>query len=363
MSNANMTGEKKRRGIGCLGWLGRVALGASILVLGLVAVGAIYQAVASAREAQMYKPVDQMIDVNGTEMRLDCRGTGSPTVVLEAGAESSSIYWWRIQDDVAKFTRVCSYDRAGYGWSEPVREQLFPQQVAGMLHDLLEKGGEQPPYLMVGHSFGGIYVRTFTAQYPGEVVGMVLVDSAHENQAQKVPAEIAESPEFAQLRQAQSLNLQIYQIAAPIGLFRAFKLLDPAVASLKLAEAEKGAARAEMYHTDYFGAYAREVEMMTAYEAQPGTLGSLGAMPLIVLSAKIDAQKFYEMYPPALQAKISMELVQQQVDGLNGLQDGLAALSSRGKRIVVEDTGHFIQLDAPQVVLDAIREVFGQIAG
>ena len=164
MSNANVAVGKKGKGAGCLRWLGRVALGFLILLLVLAAAGSIYQAIASARDTKMYKPVDQMVDVNGIQMRLDCRGSGSPTVVLEAGGQSSGIYWVRIQDEVAKFTRVCSYDRAGYGWSDTVHETLLPPKVVEMLHALLEKAGEKPPYLMAGHSFGGIYVRTFTAE-------------------------------------------------------------------------------------------------------------------------------------------------------------------------------------------------------
>ena len=138
MSTANMAAGRKSKGAGCLRWLGRVALGGVILLLGLIVIGAIYQAVASARDAKAYKPVDQMVDVNGIQMKLDCRGSGSPTVVLEAGGQSSGITWVRIQDEVAKFTRVCSYDRAGYGWNDTVREELSPQRVAEMLHALLE---------------------------------------------------------------------------------------------------------------------------------------------------------------------------------------------------------------------------------
>jgi pimeloyl-ACP methyl ester carboxylesterase len=292
MSNENRLAGKKSKGAGCLRWLGRVAFWGVILLFGLAAIGAIYQAVTSARDAKIYNPVDQMVDVNGIQMRLDCRGSGSPTVVLEAGGQSSSIVWVRIQDEVAKFTRVCSYDRAGYGWSDTVHEAMLPQQVAEMLHDLLERGGEQPPYLMVGHSFGGIYVRIFTAEYPNEVVGMVLVDSSHENQNQQAPPEIAKSPEYIKLQKAGATSLQILQIAAPIGVLRAFKLMDPGVASLQLPDQEKGPALAEMYRTGFIGAYVRESDMMATYSSQPKKLGD---MPLIVLSQKMDVmdvQKF-----------------------------------------------------------------------
>jgi pimeloyl-ACP methyl ester carboxylesterase len=362
MSEAKMATEKKSKGAGCLRWLGRVALGFLILLLVAGGAGAIYQAVGSARDAKAYKPVDQIVDVNGIQMRLDCRGSGSPTVVLEAGAQSSSLFWVRIQDDVAKFTRVCSYDRAGYGWSEPVHETMLPPQVAGMLHDLLEKAGEKPPYLMVGHSFGGVYIRTFTAQYPDEVVGMVLVDSSHENQSQQVPPEIAESPEFIQIQEAGATAYRIFKIAEPVGLLRMLKLMDPAVASYQLPDKEKELALAEVYRTGYMGAWLRETEMTSAYSSQPG---KLGAIPLIVLSREYDVEdveKAFEAYPPASQALLTMEVKQRIVDTYNGNQNELAALSTRGKRIVVPDTGHYIQLDKPQVVIDAIREVFGQVA-
>ncbi len=362
MSNANVEVGKKSKGAGCLRWLGRVALGGVILLLGLAAIGAIYQAIASVRDAKAYKPVNQMVDVNGIQMRLNCRGSGSPTVVLEAGAGSSSSVWVRIQDEVAKFTRVCSYDRPGYGWSDPVAEALNPQKVAELLHTLLEKGGEQPPYLMVGHSLGGVYVRTFAAQYPDEVVGMVLVDSSHENQNQQAPPEIAKSPEYIKLQKAGATSLQILQITAPIGVLRAFKLMDPAVASLQLPDQEKGSALAEMYRTSFIGAYVRESDMMATYSGQPKKLGDI---PLIVLSQKMDVmdvQKMFEPYPPAIQSLLTTEVMQQVADTNNENQNELAGLSTRGKRIIVEESGHFIQLDKPQVVIDAIREVFGQAA-
>jgi pimeloyl-ACP methyl ester carboxylesterase len=116
---------------------------------------------------------------------------------------------------------------------------------------------------------------------------------------------------------------------------------------------------AEMYRTGYIGANVRESNMSAAYSGQPKKLGDI---PLIVLSQKMDAQKLRGQYPPDFQSQLTMERWQEEADNVNAMQDELAALSTRGKRIIVEDTGHFIQLDKPQVVIDAIREVFAQAA-
>jgi pimeloyl-ACP methyl ester carboxylesterase len=156
----------------------------------------------------------------------------------------------------------------------------------------------------------------------------------------------------------------MYQIAERIGAMRAFKLYVPAVAAYHLPEKGQQALLAEMYRTGYWAGVAREVDMMNAYESQPRTLNSLGDLPLIVLSVRIDPQAIYQSFPASLQPKLTPEILQQQVDALNGLQDELAALSSRSKHIVVggEESGHNVQLDAPELVIDAIREVFGQVA-
>lgn len=356
MSNGNTSVAKKSKGAGCLRWVGRAALGFLILSAALAAAGAIYQAIASANDAKAYKPVDQMVAVEGTQLRLNCRESGSPTVVLEAGASVSSIAWLRIQDDVAAFTRVCSYDRAGLGWSDVLSREISPQEVAEMLHGLLENGGEQPPYLLVGHSMGGVYVRAYAADYPDDVVGMVLVDSSHENQNVLFP------PEFLKINSTQAYAFQFCRMTAPFGLIRSIRMMDSLAASFSLTEEEAGPLLAEMNRTGYCGAAMREMNMFNDYASQEKELSSLGDMPLIVLSAGQDAQEIYDSLPAAFQAQLTLDVVQQEVDAWNAMQDELAALSTRGRRLVIQDSGHNIQLDAPQVVIDAIRDVFEQVA-
>lgn len=204
-------------------------------------------------------------------------------------------------------------------------------------------------------------MRTFTAEYPDKVIGMVLVDSLHENQSKQTPPEIANLFDPKLLKVSSWIN----QGLVPIGLMRAFKLLDASNISLMLRENERAPALAEMYRTSYIGANMREGEMMTTYLSQSRKLNNLGDIPLIVLSQQMDAQKLFEFYSslyPTMRSQFSVEMFQQPAEIYNEQQDELAALSTRGERIIVEDNGHFIQFDQPQMVLEAIREVYEQVA-
>ena len=156
---------------------GRWLLYPVIGLLALASIGGGYQTLGKAADAKAYPMPGQLIDVGGHRLHLSCTGSGTPTVVLEPGAgEMSSNLGW-IAPAVARNTRVCVYDRAGRGWSEPADSAQDGAQIATDLHRLLQRGQVPGPYVLAGHSFGGLYVLTFAARYPDEVAGMVLVDS------------------------------------------------------------------------------------------------------------------------------------------------------------------------------------------
>ena len=156
---------------------GRWLLYPVIAMLALASIGGGYQTLGEAADAKAYPMPGQLIDVGGHRLHLSCTGAGTPTVVLEPGAgEMSSNLGW-IAPAVARDTRVCVYDRAGRGWSEPADTAQDGAQIATDLHTLLQRGHVPGPYVLAGHSFGGLYVLTFAARYPDEVAGMVLVDS------------------------------------------------------------------------------------------------------------------------------------------------------------------------------------------
>lgn len=124
-------------------------------------------------------PPGRLVDLGGYRLHINCQGMGSPTVILDAGLGDWSSHWTAVQKLLQEDTRVCSYDRAGYGWSDPGPRPRDSQRIVTELHSLLEKADIAPPYLLVGHSFGGINMRLFASTYPSEAAGLVLVDASH----------------------------------------------------------------------------------------------------------------------------------------------------------------------------------------
>ncbi|HYP45036.1 MAG TPA: alpha/beta hydrolase [Propionibacteriaceae bacterium] len=160
-----------------------------LAVLALAAVGGGYQTVREAADAKAYPPPGQLIDVGVHRLHLNCTGSGSPTVVLDPGAGMKSSDLRLVSPAVARDTRVCVYDRAGRGWSEPAATPQDAKQITTDLHTLLQRGQVPGPYVLAGHSFGGLYALTFAARYPDEVAGMVLVDSTAPASAPESAAE------------------------------------------------------------------------------------------------------------------------------------------------------------------------------
>ena len=181
-------GTQPRRGLGA--WVRRGLVWMIVGLLALAVIGAVYQAVATEMDQRAYPPPGEMVDVGGYRLHINCVGQGSPTVILESGLGNMSVDWANVQPEVAKTTRVCAYDRAGTGWSEPGPEPRDPQQIAHELHTLLGNAGIDGPYVLVGQSFGGLYVRMYAARYPKEVEGMVLVDASHPDMWTRLPPEV-----------------------------------------------------------------------------------------------------------------------------------------------------------------------------
>lgn len=298
-------------------------------------------------------PPGTLVDIGGQRLHLHCGGTGAPTVVLEGGAGDFSFIWALVQPEVQKFTRVCSYDRAGYAWSDPGRQPRTFGQLALELHTALERAGEAGPYVLVGQSFGGLVVRGFAAQYRSEVQGMVLVDAVHEDQRVIYggqPHRIRDGatgrpfpePEIA----LDTLTLRLVRDSvarrSDEPLDSPLDRLPPAQQRLwRWAESQPVFRMTQPREMEWSG--EELARMHTQRERDRATLGNI---PLIVLARTEGGY--------ASGMSISADSLERE---RRSFAADLAKLSTRGQFIFAERSGHNIHLEDPALVVRAIRTV------
>jgi len=291
-------------------------------LLTLAIIGAIYQAIATQLDGQAYHAPGKLVDVGTHSLHINCIGQGSSTVILESGLGTMSADWANVQPEVAKTTRVCSYDRAGTGWSERGPTPRDPKQIAGELHTLLANAGIDGPYVLVGQSFGGLYVRMYADQYPKEVEGMVLVDSSHPGMWTRLPPEVV-----------ATLKPPAWQVGAMTFLTRlgVFRLSSGDMAECGLPAQQCKEEQAYFRSTRYKVTWGQEM-LAPDRDAQVRATGGLGDKPLVVLSAGDHSHDFA--------AVVSANALTRFERIWDTLQSELAAMSTDSTHLVVEGAGH-----------------------
>ena len=331
----------------------RAVLALVALIVLAAIVGASYQAIGNSRDAQRFPQQGNAVSLGpefgGLKLNIDCQGQGSPTVVLDSGLGVPGVGWEPVQKEVAKFTRVCWYDRAGYGWSDGSSAPRTSLQIVKELHALLAAEGEKGPFVLVGHSFGGYNVRVYNGQYPNEVAGMVLVDASHEDQVSRMSQNLQDSMK----KMTQSLKRQ--EKLAPwmihLGIMRFMQRNQPPATGLS-KEFSHELAYLQM-QTKFVEASGQEMDLFSPESAsQVRAAGNLGAKPLVVLTAGKNVNP--SDLPPGMPIKDFQDFHEIWV---NDLQVKEANLSTRGKRIMVPDSDHMIPFQRPDAVVEAIREV------
>jgi pimeloyl-ACP methyl ester carboxylesterase len=301
----------------------------------------------AAQEAP--KPLGKMVDLGGHRLHLYCTGHGSPTVLVEMGFEEYSFDWKLVQEPVSKFTRICTYDRAGYAWSDPGPLPRSFAQINLELRTALDKTGERGPYILVGHSYGGGVVRNFALTYPNLTAGLVFVDIVSENQRiQMGPKNTGLIADGATHKQIPAPHLAMtaqdkveppkIELEKPV-IEPPFDRLPADLQQLHLwAEAKIEMQMAAMSEREW------SAETMAGWRAKPQA-GSLGSLPLVVLS-QAEVEFASDLDRPA--AELEQQRKKAQAD--------LAKLSTRGRFVPVA-SGHNMQVEAPEAVVRAIREV------
>jgi pimeloyl-ACP methyl ester carboxylesterase len=314
--------------------------GLCLVTVSLAITGALYEMIGRWRDVQRFPQRGHLVQAGSIRMNIDCSGQGSPTVILESGSGGPSLDWLMVQPEVAKFSRVCSYDRAGYGWSDSGPEPRSSLQIAHELKQLLQAAGEKGPYVLVGHSMGGYDIRVYTGQYPNDVAGMVLVDASHEDQDLRAPESIRKR--LQDYRQHPGWKKLKYFFQLHLGWARLTADRD--------APAFWQEENFLMLPTKHqFATIDEDQVFPTLSAAQVRSAGNLGDRPLIVLTATRQ-----DDIPP----EIPRQDAQAEEDlWVHQLQPELARLSSHGRQIVV-DSSHEMPTEHPEVVISAIHEVW-----
>jgi pimeloyl-ACP methyl ester carboxylesterase len=300
-----------------------------------------------------YPPPGQMVDVGGYRMHIHCRGDhsdGSPTVVMDAGQGEAGLTWALVQPEVAGFARVCTYDRAGLGWSERGPKPRTAANIVAELHALLAGAGVDPPYVMVGHSAGGLYGRLFAHTYPDEVAGFVLVDAGHEERWLRYQESLLRLERLS--NRMMAWGLRFLQVLNSVGL----PALNPDSFGSDWPTPIPEPVRGPYFGTMFSGTkcLATLIEEIKAAEGnfaavREAELSPLGDIPLVVVTSG---------KPEISEGRaISAQEVEHYNRVAAELQAELVALSPQGKQILAEKSGHYIQIDQPELVIEAIREV------
>ena len=297
-------------------WALRLLAGVCGLIVFAALGGITYQWLATRHDLAATPPPGRLIDVGGHRLHLWCTGEGAPAVILDTGLGGSSADWGLVQPEVAKFTRVCSYDRAGMGYSDRGPSPRTARRIASELAELLQRSGITGQIVLVGASIGGLNVRVFASDHPAQVAGLVLVDASHEDQPHEIPGLAPFVP-----------------LLSTIGAFRLLGVsFGQPIESLPVSV--QPFARATRFRAAGYRAAADEIQHMQESAAEVRTSRRKLPVPVVVVTGRHGADGDWHQ-----------------------LQRDQASLSDRGCLIVARDSGHVVALDQPRTVVDAIRKV------
>jgi pimeloyl-ACP methyl ester carboxylesterase len=297
-----------------------------------------------------YAEAGQRVDVGGRHINLHCSGAGTPTVVLLAGLSSWSPVWYKSQPEIAKRTRVCAFDRASYGFSDPAPRPQILSEVPDDLHAALISANLPGPYVLVGHSLGGQEARLFAERWPHDVAGIVLVDTSPAAESLREAAlpgyDASQEPE-----RSASKDVGCALLAA-----RGLDPFSPAYQDcVQVLPSDAPAVLRQVwprfYTADYAAAKVSLISSTFTHRYDSGDSINLGDMPLVVLSADVGIGWNGPQGP----------FWRDNRSRWFALHEALSRLSSRGVHRVIPGAGHLIQLDEPQAIIDAVDEVLRKL--
>ncbi len=324
----------------------RVVLYGIVIVAIAVGASTAFNASASHHYWAMHPVPGRIYTVNGYKMHMNCTGTGSPTIILDAGLGNDWTIWGKVQPVLSKTTRVCSYDRAGFGWSQAQPGPRDADHIADELHGLLNQAGITGPIVLMGHSISGIYIRAYATRYPKNVAGLIFVDGSTPLQQDHGPADL-------RAFESKGLTLQILlgKTLVPLGVLR-----DMGQCSQIQLGFEAAAGKMLAEDTCQPRLTATEDEWNNFRQSGNETIhtGPYGDLPVLIFS-----QDPNHPMPPQIPAKLGKELATVW----NQMQDDLKNLSTRSRRIIAKGSGHYVQTERSDLVDREVPIFIQQIRG
>lgn len=290
-------------------------------------------------------PPGEIYIVNGHKMRMYCTGSGTPTIVLEAGGGNDGLIWGGVQPELSKTTRVCSYDRAGYGWSEASPAPRDADHIAGELHELLYQANLNGPIVLMGHSIAGLYIRDYVARYPADISGIVFVDVSTPLQEEipTVKALISKQP-------PQWMMMLIPRALYIVGFPRLTGQCSHPPTGFT---GQAASLEAENFCHLQIGTMAAEMGNAIQSGHETAHSGPYGALPILIFSEDTTT-----MHPP-----LSPQQTADVMKIFNQLQEDLKKLSTHSRRIIAKGSGHLVQLSRPDLIEKEVPLFIEQIRG
>jgi pimeloyl-ACP methyl ester carboxylesterase len=297
-------------------WTSRLLVGLCGLIVLAAFAGTTYQWLATRKDLAATAPPGRLVDIGGYRLHLWCTGDGAPAVILDTGLGGSSAGWGYVQPDVARFTRVCSYDRAGMGYSDPGPSPRTARRIATELAELLARSGITGPVVLVGASIAGLDVRVFASDHPERAAGLVLVDASHEDQVHQIP--------------------RLARLVPLLSTIGAFRLLGVSFGgpTESLAPSVQQFARATKFRASGYQAAADEIRHIRESASEVRSSRRKLKIPVVVVTGGRGADANWRQ-----------------------LQRDQASLSERGCLIIAQNSGHVVSHDQPEVVVHAIRVI------
>jgi pimeloyl-ACP methyl ester carboxylesterase len=322
-----------------------LAIGIITILVVLVVFGQIKKAKLNAK----YPPIGKLVDVGGYRLHLHCQGERGPSVVLDAGQGESSLSWFGIQSEIAKATRVCAYDRAGLGWSEPSLRPRTARVMAEELHNLLEKAKVPKPYVLVGASLGGLNARVYAHLYPKEVAGLVLLDAAHEEQY--LPEAIQKALHQMGGMMAFLRGYAVFMVRS--GLATIFPWLLPTGSMGRISPLVQVDQVLRGTKHAYMRAAADEIKDVERSHAEVREMQvtSLGDIPILVIQHGM------------AQMQMIPEVTAVMEETNRRLQEKVASQSINARLVVADESGHAIQMDQPELVVRSVLDMVEEVRG